>query len=429
MKAWLGVVAGAFAGVCVAVQSVEAAGQVEEGADPMLAVVDGKAPEIIREAAAMTPEPEGVKVKRVVFRLRPDAEVMAVVASPTAPGPHPGLLVLHGATLWSDEARASMWAKLGYVVVAPDIPGFANRSKFVESRGNWKQIIANNRYVAVPESGVIYDVVAPAMKALELLRAQENVDKGHIGVWGVSWGGYTSTMVCALAGEKVQAGFSLYGGGFYELNSQLKHLALMPDAEREAWLKYVDAGRRASGIKAPFFIAGATNDFFFWPLSVQATLDAIPEGLKNQVWAANVSHAITVPGGQGNSAESRFDKGPSTIERSYFDYYLRGIGKPMPKVEVVVSPSAEVARFKVNSPTPITQVEVYYSEEGGDWTKRTWVAAPVKKVEGEVYEAKLNPGAGGGYWFASASDDRPVTVSSRLVRVGGRSKAEGGARK
>ena len=39
----------------------------------------------------------------------------------------------------------------------------------------------------------------------------------------------------------------------------------MPDDERERWLRHLDAGRRAPNMKAAYFVAGATNDFFYWP--------------------------------------------------------------------------------------------------------------------------------------------------------------------
>ena len=37
----------------------------------------------------------------------------------------------------------------------------------------------------------------------------------------------------------------------------------MPEEERERWLRQLDAGRRAPGMKAALFIAGAANDFVY----------------------------------------------------------------------------------------------------------------------------------------------------------------------
>ena len=90
---------------------------------------------------------------------------------------------------------------------------------------------------------------------------------------------------------QVRAGFAVFGCGFYELTSQQPTLFKMPPEERESWMKYLDAGRRAPNIRAAFFTAGAANDFFFWPPAVQATLDAIP-GEKNHLFAPNANHKV-----------------------------------------------------------------------------------------------------------------------------------------
>src|SRR4051794_39702998 len=44
--------------------------------DPFAPYLDGKPPEILREAKATKTPPEGVKLRRVVFHLRDDAEVL-----------------------------------------------------------------------------------------------------------------------------------------------------------------------------------------------------------------------------------------------------------------------------------------------------------------------------------------------------------------
>ncbi|MCI0491910.1 MAG: hypothetical protein L0Z07_03120, partial [Planctomycetes bacterium] len=66
---------------------------------------------------------------------------------------------------------------------------------------------------------------------------------------------------------------------------------------------------------------------------------------------------------------------------------------------------------------------VYWSADAPDWEKRKWVALPATKADDETYEAQLPPeAAGGAHWFALVSDDRPVTVSGRLVGIVGTPK-------
>ncbi len=409
-----------------------------EPTDPLRPYLDGKAPEILREVASADVPPENITVRRVVFRSRDDSEIFAVIAAPKAPGKHPGMLVLHGGGGSAEVDKAMAWAQRGYVAIAPDLPGIAEPKKLTVSKGRWSTLkYGEGRWIATPDAGssVVFDAVLSAMKSLYLLRAQPDVDTSRIGVVGCSWGGYMTTMVCGLAGEQVRAGFAVWGCGFYELTSQFNGpkstLGAMPDAERERWLRHLDAGRRVPGMKAAFFIAGATNDFFYWPRAVQATLDAIP-GEKNHLYAPNSNHKAPVQGGSvfDNKPAAAFTPTPFqpyptpsgskanwlAMEVPFFDYYLKDIGQPLPKVSVQHGGDPLLVRFSVTAPGPLAKVEVYWARTNPDVMKREWIALPVTKTGEDLYQAQLS--ADTSDWFVVASDDRPVTVSSDLIHVG-----------
>ena len=245
------------------------------------------------------------------------------------------------------------WAQRGYVAVAPDMPGLYSpltHGDLPMSKG-----YADGRYTMQPDTtkSVIFDGMLAAMKALDLLRAQPDVDTANIGVVGVSWGGTMTTMVCGLAGDKVKAGFAIYGCGFFDKggwlggkpnpNAKPGSLAQnMTAEERERWLRDLDPGRRMPNMKAAFFHAAAANDFFGWPDAVQATLDAIP-GEKNHLYSPNSNHKILVPGGTSFENIKPKPGVPQLVasrgnwlamEVPYFEYHLKGIGKPFPKVSV-----------------------------------------------------------------------------------------------
>jgi dienelactone hydrolase len=404
--------------------------------DPFTSYLDVKPPVILREVPGGNPPPAGVTVRRVVFGSREGSEIFAVIATPTTPGKHPGMLVLHGGGGAAEEEKAIAWAQRGYVAVAPDLPGIADPKKLVESHGRWNALkYGEGRWAATPDASasVLFDAVLAAMKSLYLLRAEPDVDTARIGVVGISWGGYMTTMVCGLAGDAVQAGFSVFGCGFYELTSQQPTLEKMPADERARWLKHLDAGRRAPGIKAAYFVAAAANDFFFWPPGVQATLDVIP-GEKNHLFAPNVSHKVPLPGGTVFASKlaepftpTPFQPFPTpsgskanwlAMEVTFFDYYLKGLGQPLPRVIVEKTADPLTARFKIAAPQPLTKVEVWWSAANPDWTKHQWLALPAMRATGDSYEAKLPAEAtAGADWFVVASDDRPVTVSSDLISI------------
>ena len=116
------------------------------------------------------------------------------------------------------------------------------------------------------------------------------------------------------------------------------------------------------------------------------------------------------------------------MEVPYFDHYLKGIGKPFPKVSVQRNDDAHLARFSVIAPYPLTEVEVYwakaYPSEIADRfsiSSQSGTGTPNGshfRREGRrpvSFEVKLPAEAI--EWFALVSDDRPVTVSSDLIRV------------
>ena len=419
-------------------------------ADPFAPYLDDRAPEIIREIANATPSPEGITVRQVVFRSRENSEIFAIIATPKAAGRHPGILVLHGGGGIAEVDKAMAWAQRGYVAVAPDLPGIAEPKKLINTKGKWSSFkYGENRWIAEPDgsASVIFDAVLSAMKSLFLLRAQPDVDSSRIGVVGISWGGYMTAMVCGLAGDRVKAGFALYGCGFFEYSGEQpvgplrpdlpqNSLWRMPQEQRERWLRDLDAGRRAPGMKAAYFLAAATDDFFGWPRAAQATLNAV-HGEKNHLFAPTANHKAPVPGGSifGNKPEApftptAFQPYPTptgqkanwlAMEVPYFDYFLKGIGKPFPKVAVQATKEPRLARFSVAAPHPLTKVEVYWSKavpvvlKRDDVLKREWIALPAAKAADGCYEAKLPAEAA--EWFALVSDDRPVTVSSDMIQV------------
>jgi dienelactone hydrolase len=418
--------------------------------DPFTPYLDGKAPEILREIPSNDIPPENITVRRVVFRSRDESEIFALIATPKAPGKHPGILVLHGGGGSAEVDKAMAWAQRGYVAVAPDMPGIADPKKLTITTGKWSALkYGEGRWVAEPDASasITFDAVLSAMKSLYLLRAQPEVDTTRIGVVGISWGGYMTTMVCGLAGDQVRAGFALYGCGFFDRGSAQRTEAFdpklprtsmtrMPVEERERWLQHLDAGRRASGMKAAFFHAAAANDFFGWPQAVQATLDAIPSE-RNHVFAPNANHKIPLPGGSVFDTKAApaftptaFQPYPTpsgskanwlAMEVPYFDYYLKEQGEPFPKVSVQKSTNLRLARFSVTAPHPISKAEVYWAKATPaeltveDVKNREWTALPANKGKENNYEATLPVEAAD--WFAVVSDERPVSVSGDLIHL------------
>jgi dienelactone hydrolase len=389
-------------------------------ADPLAPFLTGEAPRVLRDVPGAA-APAGVKVRRVVFASR-NSEIFAVIAWPEKPGKYPGLLVLHGGGGNAEEAKALNWAARGYVALAPDLPSVANPEKVPNSSGPWKALkYGDGRWAAKPDASAstMFDGVVAGIQSLYLLRSLPEVDLERVGVTGISWGGYMTTMVASLAGPAVKAAFSVYGCGFYELTAMGGDgpLGKMPESERDEWLRHLDPGRRAGNMKASYFVSGATNDFFYWPPGVSATLRAIP-GEKNQAFAPNANHKAPYPGGTDKNKNGTW----LAQEVEYFGFHLKGEGKPFPVVEVRKAADPLLARVRITEPVAIKDVELWWSGAAEPWMKRKWSAVAARRVSAGEYEARLPAEAEqGADWFVLASDDRPVTVSSPMMHVDARS--------
>lgn len=397
--------------------------------DPFTPYLDGHAPAIAKELGTEQ-RGDSVILRKVLIHSRDvqtesgviASNLFAVIAHPVKPGRYPGILVLHGGGGSAEVEQAARWAGQGYIAVALDEPGIANPEKAPLSEGAWKKYpYGQHRFTANPDitASTVFDGVVAGLQGLYLLKDQPDVIKDRVGIVGISWGGYLTTMLTGLVGARIHTSFSVFGSGFYDHGSSfLRELDAMPPAEKTIWLQYLDAGRRISSVKTPYFLAGPTDDNFFYPPAVMATLQEM-KGKVNHVFAPNANHKIPLAGGSiNNHASGR--PGWLEMEQTWFDFYLKGIGKPFPqieKAEVVSSkPDTVRVRFKVKSKLEVVDAQVWFSGTDQPWTKRTWKSTPaVKMKDGWYYADILLQAREAIDWFASAGDARPVTVSSMML--------------
>lgn len=401
--------------------------------DPFQPYLNRRPPTVVKELGEILQD--SVRIRRLVFHSRDiqgekgpvSSDIFAAIIRPARAGSYPGLLVLHGGGGNAELDRGVFWAARGYIVAVLDEPGISNPDKVSSySQGPWKNTVyGKNFFNVTPDvrSSSVFDGVLASLQAFYLLRAQPDVIRERIGITGISWGGYLTTMLSSLTGPAVRASFSTFGSGFYDEGSAfLKDLDKMAASDRALWLRYLDAGRRADQIKIPFFIAAAANDVYFHPPAVTKTLMTVRSKDVNHLFGPNKSHAILLPGG-GGTDKSPDHPGWLKMEQDYFDYYLKGIGFPLPRITA----AAQIAdpdhhqirvRFQVKSPTKITAAVVYYSLTDVEWPKRIWIPVQAMAMKDGSYTAELPAQTNSQWvdWYATVSDIRPVSASSYIIR-------------
>lgn len=391
-------------------------------AEAMAALDEANPPEIIRHIGTVE-SGEGaarIETRRFTYRSRGDANIVfAILARPVAaaaPRTRPGLLFFHGGSSSAEDKAALVedYARRGYVALACDLPGICDPAKALHSTGAWRTAFGGEmpRLAVVPGAvkSPLVDGIVAAIDGFRLMRSLPDVDPTRIGLTGQSWGGYTTVIVAGLLGDRVKAAYSLWGCGYFELGSHWTAPLgrLSPDA-RDTWLTWLDAGRRAPGIAAPLFIEGATNDTYFWPPAVEATLAAAP-GDTNRVWWANLDHSIE------RSIPTR---------RLFLDYHLKGEGRPFAKLSILAAGRAPdgglIVKIKAMAPdgVAIGSVRLFHSQAEAVWKKRVWASVEAQP-SGDDYVALLPAEAAseGTFYYAHLTDSRGLSVSGAITGIG-----------
>ncbi len=331
------------------------------------------------------------------YRGRP-TRVFAWLGVPDAPpGTRlPGMVLVPGGGGTAFAHWVKMWNERGYAAISMDTCGCVP----VGSYGNWERHPAGgppgwggfDQIDQPREDQWAFHAVASALLANSLLRSLPEVDPDRIGVTGISWGGYLTSLIAGVDPRFALAA-PVYGCG-YTLDMTFGESVRGMGAEAvDRWMRWWDPSAYLGNAAMPMLWINGTNDFAY-------TMPGWQKSYRTPVGPRTLSMRIRMPHGHIEGEV------PEEIH-AFANQILRG-ETPLCRVTGQGRAGQRVwATFEAQS--PITKAELCATISTGPWTERQWDPYPAVLQDGRA-ETTLPDGTT--CYFLALTDERGLIVST-----------------
>jgi len=323
----------------------------------------------------------------------------------TEPGQKvPGIVLVHGGGGTAFEAWVRLWTARGYAAIAFDTCGAipvhtADPKKWQHHDaggppgwGGWTQIDDPR------EDQWTWQAVADALLADSLLRAQPGVDPERIGVTGISWGGYLTSIIAGVD-SRLKFAVPVYGCGFTNEDGFAQSVEQLGPEGAGRWMRWWDPAVYLPATKMPMLWINGSND-------VHYTMNAWQKSYRLPPSPRTLCLRPRMPHGH--------EAGWAPKEIATFADSIVNGGAPLAKITAKGRDGRNVwATF--TSAHPITKAELEFTKDTGPWPNRLWEAVPAEiETSGKIH-AILPEGTK--VYYLNLTDDRECLVSSEHEEV------------
>lgn len=316
----------------------------------------------------------------------------------------PGIVLVHGGGGTAFDNWVRMWTARGYAAIAMDTCGctaggtHGNRPRHEfggpPGWGGFNQIDWER------EDQWTFHAIADILLAHSLLRSLPEVDPDRIGVTGISWGGYLTSLVAGVD-PRFRFAAPVYGCGHYLDTSFGAAVRNLGGERTERWLRWWDPSMYLRDAKIPMLWVSGSNDFAYW-------LPALQKSYREAPGPHTLAIRLAMPHGQ--------EQGAAPPEIPVFaDSLLRG-GDPLPKITAQGRDGHHVW-VSFESKVPIQRAELNVTKDTGNWPDRKWVAQPAALDPAGRVTATLPEGAR--VYYVNLLDARGCVVSSEHEELSG----------
>jgi len=347
---------------------------------------------------------KGIFFDSVPYRGKP-TKVFAWLGVPKVePGKKvPGIVLVHGGGGTAFEVWTRLWVERGYAAIAFDacgsIPLHVGDSKKWQRHdaggppgwGGWEQISEAR------EDQWTQHAVSAGILANSLLRSLPEVDPERIGVTGISWGGYLTSLLAGVD-QRFKFAVPVYGCGFTNEHGFAGKVQELGEEGAAKWMRWWDPSSYLAGATMPMLWVNGTNDFAY-------TMNAWQKSYR----LPKSSHTLCLRPRMPHGHEPGW--APKEIA-AFADSLVNG-GELMP-IMTDQGRDGRKAWATFDSGRTIAKAELHFTRDTGPWQKRTWEAAPAQVAEGLV-TAELPEGAR--VYFLNVTDDRELVVSTEHEEI------------
>ena len=313
----------------------------------------------------------------------------------------PAMVLIHGGGGTAFDRWVKVWTARGYAAIAMDLCGCIPVGKY----GDWKRHehggppgwdASFTQLDDAVEDQWTFHAVSAAMLGHSLLRSMPEVDPERIGVTGISWGGYLTSIVSGVD-SRFQFAAPVYGCGFLGDNSAwLPRFEKLGPEKADLWLRQWDPSKYLPQTKMPVLWVNGTNDFAY-PMDSWRKSYLLPTGPRT------LCLRVRMPHGHGPAGEN-----PEEIHR--FANSILKKETPLPKFRDQGMTGDELwGTFE--SEVPVIKAELNITRDVGRWQDRKWEQVPAKlDMEGKRISAVVPADAK--VFYLNLFDDRSCAVST-----------------
>jgi len=188
------------------------------------------------------------------------------------------MVLVHGGGGTAFREWATLWAQRGYVALAMDLAGCGPNRQRLPDGGPPQDDGAKFGNFTDAEVGRMwsYHAVAAVVRGHSLLASLPEVDPQRIGITGISWGGYLTSIVAGID-DRLKVAVPVYGCGFlHEDSAWLGRFAALTPEQRDRWVANFDPSRYLPGVSCPILFMNGTNDFAYPLDSYQKSYRLVP---------------------------------------------------------------------------------------------------------------------------------------------------------